>query len=61
MTPHEEFAAGYIEARKLLIRHIAYIESGNAEEWRSMLPQLKREQAFLQEIIARLQAQAAHA
>jgi hypothetical protein len=61
MTPHEEFVAGYIEARNLVIRHISYIESGNAEEWRSLLPELKKEQAFLQVIIAQLQAQAAHA
>ena len=61
MTPHEEFVAGYIEARNLVIRHISYIESGKAEEWRSLLPELKKEQAFLQGIIVQLQAQAAHA
>jgi hypothetical protein len=60
MTPHEEFVAGYIEARNLVIRHISYIESGKAEEWRSLLPELKKEQSFLEAIIAQLQAQAAH-
>jgi hypothetical protein len=47
MTPHEEFVAGYIEARNLVIRHISYIESGKAEEWRSLLPELKKERSFL--------------